>query len=574
MTTPPPSSFSHLDDARAAFGRFFESDIARVFVLKGPYGSGKSYFLREEILRGEGVKKQFPFLSYTSVFGLSDLKELTSAAIGSLEFRGSSRGLKKVSGKGMDFVLKLVQKGVKGAIGINPEVSALSLLWSLAHQRGLLLVIDDIDRRDEAKFKLTSIIGFANSLVEHTGGKVRAILVLNEDQLGPDDLKIWQSQREKFIDAEYRFEPRPKELAEAFVDDPGLRPVIGRIHEALDSPNIRTMRKAASLVSEATKYLKAEEVSLIREEQEHAARLASLYLSAGADYPVDLLTDGRPSWITVWAGMDDHHSEEFKKLSERAGMIGFTPYAPLDEVLLQFYTDGRIRPEDLRTFRENRVSEEAIKNFRQASNRLWSLFHETFRETSTEFVSTAKTHVEEFSAQLDLRGIGDITRLVAKLDGDSAPLWSIWLEANGAKLKPDQLEGLRKIVPEGALPLLPTLPEKDIHDVDPAPFFNSIINGRNMDQPDDLKLLAKWTKDDWMNWFESTEYGDVLAGIRAVFGLSWPNDDYNKLREILREAVKEQSTKSQINQLRAEQYFKSLIADEPGEAAQEERSQD
>ena len=357
-----PKMTGHLKQASSTLSNFLDSGDDRVFVLKGPYGAGKSFFLRWFLgsTIGQESATKLRFLSYVSVFGVNDLKELQNVMVGSITFRKLGDSSLWKTGI-FDKALNLLQKGISPILGgLNLELSAGSAIWAIAKHQGLLLVIDDVDRKG-SQLQLESIIGFANSLAEHTEGRTKVIFVLNEEQFADDDSALWSRLREKFIDNEFRFHPSPGELAGLFIDDDSVRGLIGRIHTRLNTPNIRSMRKIQSMVHRLTDYLKSKQVGLDQSEVDHVVRCAALYLHSGV--PIigeDLFRIYSKNW---YVRDSDPPTEQEKSLYELMETIEFGPDSNLDPMCIAFFRDGAVDPELLSAFEKKRMDEQTRERF-------------------------------------------------------------------------------------------------------------------------------------------------------------------------------------------------------------------
>ncbi|MBL9158405.1 MAG: hypothetical protein JNJ70_13085 [Verrucomicrobiales bacterium] len=559
------SHSSHLTEGESRIRRFLESETDGVFVLKGKYGSGKSYFLRESVLgrmipKDEVLKGKFRFFSYTSVFGLNQMSTLTDAAIGSMDlFAG--RGM-RADGWGAKVRDLFADLGPKFLQGLGPDLPTLTLLWRVAHKFGLLLVIDDIDRRGPA-LQLREIIGFATALVEQTQSRVKVILVINEDELQQPDRGEWEALREKFIDGEFAFQPSPRELALRFIKDPRLAEEIAKIHQGIGSANIRSMLKTESLTLEAERYLAKHGSVLVEEEVAHTAQLAALFLGAGKAYPVERIVDDRLSWLDVLAGSKDL-PEDFKILTLKADLMGFQPNEPLDRLLIVFFQNGWIAPEAITSFTDARAEQGRVEAYNRANRSLWSALHMTFRDTTVEFIEAANKLVREYTSQVDRSGVLEITDVLKKLGADIVPVWREWLGHHAANLTAKEIEALRGRIPVELHGLLPSQKIVEADEVDPSTLFRFVENDEPLRDQTYLRRLAKFTAEEWVQWFEAAHYPEIVLGARNLLRLSSRIEEVNQIQNAVREALSVLGDKTPMNRLRAERYFPEMLREGSG----------
>ena len=178
--------------------RYIEKDQSKyAIMLTGEWGSGKSYYIQNELIPFLQSNKRKPYYCITvSLYGLSDVFALSkSVYIESvlLGIRRSaiSRRLNKILplkirsfGKSVAAVgsgiCKTVVKGVAGKYGLELSISdrALKKLFKSADLSGKLLIFEDLER---TSIDLLDLLGYVNGLVEQDGVKV--LLVANEEEL-------------------------------------------------------------------------------------------------------------------------------------------------------------------------------------------------------------------------------------------------------------------------------------------------------------------------------------------------------------------------------------------------------
>jgi hypothetical protein len=550
----------HLREASNALADFLSSHEDRVFVLKGPYGAGKSYFLRWFLTseKGRESSERLKFLSYVSVFGVNDLKELQNVMVGSITLRalGSSSLLKTGI---FDKTLNLIQKGISPILGgLNLELSAGSAIWSIAKHQGLLLVIDDVDRKGSS-LPLDSIIGFANSLAEHSDSRTKVIFVLNEEQFSDEESAIWTKLREKFIDNEFRFHPSAVELAGLFVDDASVRDLIGRIHSRLNKPNIRSMRKIQSMARRLAEYLKELQVFLDQSEIAHAIRCAALYLHSGVRIVGDDLFKiySKNRYIRD----SDPPSDQEKSLYALMASIEFGPDSNMDSPFFAFFRDGSVDPEVLATFVKNRMDEKTRERFEKDQQDLRGSFNANFQNNEAEYIEKARTFLEDYRNSI---GIQDIEAIVENLEalGEVAfEEWRLWLELRLPNLDHGAIQRLRPIVPKSLHAMLDARKRKIDSVSDPTSVFKELNDNGLFGTPETIAELAKWTEDDFLKWFASCVDPDLFSQLRAYLQVNYSSDtpELLSIRNVLAGALRKQGDTSRFNALRIRKIFGDLI---------------
>lgn len=146
-------------------------------MLTGEWGSGKSYYIRNELLpyiEKDGDKKCI----VVSLYGISDIAEINKNIYLELRAKMLSKKSEKISsGK---LIAKTIVKGVTSFFGVDLSVSEKDLnnLYSSVDLTGKLIVLEDVER---SSIDIKEILGYVNSLVEQDGVKV--LLVANEQEI-------------------------------------------------------------------------------------------------------------------------------------------------------------------------------------------------------------------------------------------------------------------------------------------------------------------------------------------------------------------------------------------------------
>lgn len=165
-------------------------------LLKGNWGTGKTWFLKETLSNLTADRKEY---LYISLYGVTSFDEIESEFFKQLH--------PVLSSKGAGLVGKL-GKGVLGAVLQTDITAEINFIDYLTNTDGLILVFDDLER---ASIELSSLLGYINYFVEHQGYKV--ILVANEAELteGSNDTKTnlrYERIKEKLIGKTFEVQPQ------------------------------------------------------------------------------------------------------------------------------------------------------------------------------------------------------------------------------------------------------------------------------------------------------------------------------------------------------------------------------
>lgn len=156
---------------------YLENDNTKSAVmLTAPWGAGKSYYIREELI--PFVKNKLGKMCVCiSLYGLKNIDEVSKALYLEVRFgkfgkNGEGQATAKVIGR-------TIVKGVASFFGINLDMddSSLQKLYDSVDLSGKLIILEDIERSD---IDIIQILGYVNNLVEQDGVKV--LLVANEQE--------------------------------------------------------------------------------------------------------------------------------------------------------------------------------------------------------------------------------------------------------------------------------------------------------------------------------------------------------------------------------------------------------
>lgn len=152
-------------------------------LLKGQWGSGKTWFINKYRENREGQNQK---CFYVSLYGMTSCSEIEDAFFQQLH--------PILSSKGMAITSKILKGLVKGTLKIdlnddrrndgtlNVQIPEVNLPEYLKNADKRILIFDDLER---CKIDLSNILGYINYFVEHQ--ELKVILVANEDELLKND---------------------------------------------------------------------------------------------------------------------------------------------------------------------------------------------------------------------------------------------------------------------------------------------------------------------------------------------------------------------------------------------------
>ena len=176
-------------------------------MLTGPWGTGKSYYIQNE-LKPFLEKKENGGHScvIVSLYGLKDTAEISKSIY--LGTRMKFLTAASENSTTVTFAGETIIKGIAGAFGVDLSVSERSLkrLYASVNLTGKLVILEDLER---SGIDILEVLGYVNNLVEQDGVKV--LLVANEEEIIKYELgnKVIGRRKKEEIEEE-------KKLHEAF----------------------------------------------------------------------------------------------------------------------------------------------------------------------------------------------------------------------------------------------------------------------------------------------------------------------------------------------------------------------
>lgn len=156
-----------------------EDKTKSAIMLTGPWGTGKSYYIQNE-LKPFLEKKENGGHScvIVSLYGLKDTAEISKSIYLGTRMKFLTAASEKSTT--VTFAGETIIKGIAGAFGVDLSVSERSLkrLYSSVNLTGKLVVLEDLER---SGIDILEVLGYVNNLVEQDGVKI--LLVANEEEL-------------------------------------------------------------------------------------------------------------------------------------------------------------------------------------------------------------------------------------------------------------------------------------------------------------------------------------------------------------------------------------------------------
>lgn len=244
-------------------------------LIKGPWGSGKSWFVTRVI---QDIRKKRGKELYVSLYGLTSFEAIEYEFFRQLHPVLSHKGM-ALTGRVLKGALRATLKidldnDGKSDGSISSTVPDVKLPEYLMQTSGLVLIFDDIER---CSIKLSDLLGYINHFVEHQNYKV--ILVANETVLDAD--ADYSHIKEKLVGKTFEIAQEIDSALDLFIHESEAesffepyRELIKTIHAQSLYGNLRHLRQAIMDFSRLERRLNSD----VTDSSELMAHLLKIFL--------------------------------------------------------------------------------------------------------------------------------------------------------------------------------------------------------------------------------------------------------------------------------------------------------
>lgn len=223
-----------------------ETDTDYAFLLQGPWGVGKTHFIKNYIkTRAAGKPAEVPLL-YVSLHGITDISQVVDQIVFQLYPATDHAGVRFAS-----FILRPALPAIAGPFSnvitkVTRQVSEIA-----AKVRKKALIFDDLER---CSIPVADMLGFINDFVEHD--QLKVVVIANEEQIPSDPKHPYKERREKVFGKTLRFNADTDAVLATLISnirDEDTRAHVEASHgelqavlEASGKPNFRILRRVFS----------------------------------------------------------------------------------------------------------------------------------------------------------------------------------------------------------------------------------------------------------------------------------------------------------------------------------------
>jgi len=329
----------------------FEQAPEYAVMIKGAWGSGKSWFVQKAL---ERLKQNSGKFLYVSLYGMVCFEDIENSFFEQMHPVLSSKGMKLTSkiAKGLlKATIKLDLDGDgKNETTAKIPTEELKLPDYLKNTDSFVLVFDDLER---CSMKIGDVLGYINQFVEHQGYKV--LIVANEDEIldKSDDNKCYSRAKEKLIGKTFELVPNTNLALESFIDTSSnqlkvfYRENLTKIIAVYTSSQCKNLRHLKQALWDFERFYNALPSSCL-DKVELKTELLNLFLcfafeTRSANYSIQTISRVKDS---IYDGILDKDKDKPKSLysvlSSKYPMLNFSDSLVEESVWVDFFDKGII----------------------------------------------------------------------------------------------------------------------------------------------------------------------------------------------------------------------------------------
>lgn len=194
----------------------FEQAPEYAVLIKGAWGSGKSWFVQKALQR---LKDKSGKYLYVSLYGMVCFEDIENAFFEQMHPVLSSKGMKLTA----KIAKGLLKATIKLDLDNNGKLETTAKIPTeefclpdyLKNTDSFILVFDDLER---CSMNIADVLGYINQFVEHQGYKV--VIIANEDEIldKSDENKCYSRAKEKLIGKTFELVPNTYLALGSFID--------------------------------------------------------------------------------------------------------------------------------------------------------------------------------------------------------------------------------------------------------------------------------------------------------------------------------------------------------------------
>jgi hypothetical protein len=496
-----------MDKVEKAFDDFFLHDKQKVLFLKGPWGSGKSFFVRQYLSKPRAFVPSCQY--FTSLFGLGTLEQVREAINASLNYRPSLGGKRWFSGAKFGEAADSLQKLPK-LYGFSVGAIGTSLFWFIARHQNSVIVFDDMER---AKISPHEILGLASSLAENSKAKI--IVIFNEDKLVGDNQATLIEYREKVVDVELLFKPSDKELANKFLRREPIREEIAILLDEIKATNIRLINRINEHLDQFVKVVGEFGIEPTADELVHVAKIVCLHYVGKQKLTPEMVASGLFGLFIDNKGQTDDERE----FAELVKSINIFPALPFDGLALELVQNGYCPDETkkkyLDGYKDNKARNDLNNAIQKAYDRYLNNFLGTIEEVFADMEEFLDGHSDKVNTDQFRANIGFLNELQYSKDVEKWKALHLGVIAQYPRAE-DRIAAAKTLLPSEIVEsYIEKVSAESKKPAQPLAIISKVITSSSW-HPDDCAALNAMTDEEVFQWMSTDSSERFIRRLREI----------------------------------------------------------
>jgi hypothetical protein len=525
-----------------SLSRFLSDESYKVAIIKGAWGTGKTYFWRH-FFQAKRKDLNFRAYSYVSLFGVKEVRDVKKQIFSNLEIMDDKKNEWNVGKlKHLSTILSNI------SIPYVASASAISDLIEDKTIENFLICFDDLERKEEG-VSTSSILGLISNLKEERNCKI--LLIYNDKEIDAESKKAIDEYREKVVDLELCYAPSiENNLSLVWPENcPGC---VMEIFKKLELNNIRIMQR----VKYTHEYFK------------DSIDKKFTHLSTAFQYKSTLMTvlhHGFSEAISIsdlvsvsfYALLMSKEKEKDKRW-ELIKKLNFLPEG-FDQIIVDYLINGYVDiagSEDDLSQMDNRYRLEDVSKKHQE---LWLQYYSNFTTSQETFIANQIQFLTAHVEDLSIASIASAVEFIQTLDSrkNLEDLLDRSIELFLTKnTSIDTCELQRLGLTKNAITKIQCRLAEKTCNYSMTELFQALA-GSNGWNPRDIQHLKRFSEDEYFSWI-TTEKGedviDILANFLQRFGGNKQGEEL--VVEKIRAALEKVKLRSNLDKCRVERLIK------------------
>ncbi len=587
--------------------KFLQSDAPEVLVIKGQWGTGKTFTWKEWLTQAiESNQVALRQYAYVSLFGCTSLDQLKAQVfeetitVSDLKEKEQKQPLIeniKSDLKKEDWLKKIqgVVTKIDKFTNISKNLPYVSI--DLGHLgwlsvKNTLICIDDIERHGRG-LDTKDIYGLISVLKEQRSCKI--VLILNDESIKDENKKVYNQYREKVVDVELHFDPETDELIQLIFDrkNEHYNRIVTCI-KALGEKNIRTIQKIKRYIDIISPHLKDLPDSYQNSIISSIVLFTVLYFSSPEQWPsLDEVLDADTEKFGLVGWVDDEEKarihnvdlEWIQNLSILRTNYEWAGADETDQILGQFVKQGYLNRDELQAVLNIAAQEasraEAKDEVRKLHHKVGEILHESMADNFDELVNVMHESIQKSTALYpSVAHLNQYVSILRALEANDEANALIDYYIKLAEKKNSHFFDLSSSDRAFSGPLDKTLEEKIqtasknmrdneikrmLKEIDRQQKIQEVVNKsyERSFSSQDIETLSRFTSADFITFFrqskrDKNERDFIKLCLYEHVHYQHLKEEFEKLKAIMIKVVKKISAENRMNKFRMKPHMETI----------------